>query len=169
MVWWGDERCVPPDDPRSNFRLAREALLDRLAAPPADVHRICGELEPNTAAEAYERELSGVTLDLVILGLGPDGHTASLFPNAGALWERDRRALAVEPGMEPFVPRVTLTLPMLWDAALVLFLVAGEEKAEAVERAFARPPSAATPASLVRSRAGRTLVSLDRAAAARVA
>ena len=78
-VWWNDERCVPPDDERSNFRLARETLLDRLAAPP-EIHRIRGELPPEEAAAAYDRELDGVVLDLTLQGVGPDGHTASLFP-----------------------------------------------------------------------------------------
>lgn len=163
-LWWGDERCVPPDDERSNYRLAREALLDRIAAQPA-VHRIETELGPEGAAEAYEREFAGVTLDLALLGLGADGHTASLFPNAPALSEPARRVVAAEPGLEPRVPRVTMTIPAFEDAAFVLFLVVGEDKAEAAERAFARPPDPGTPASLVRSRDGRTLTVLDQQAA----
>jgi 6-phosphogluconolactonase len=164
-VWWGDERCVPPDDPRSNYRLARESLLDRITELPAHVHRIRGELDAIAAADAYDRELAGVALDLVLLGLGADGHTASLFPNAAALDERERGAVAAEPGLEPFVPRVTMTVPVLCRAGLVLFLVAGGEKAAVAARAFAGPPDASTPASLVRSAAGRTLAVLDRAAA----
>jgi 6-phosphogluconolactonase len=164
-VWWGDERCVPPDDARSNYRLVQESLLDRLARPPAGVHRIRGELDAVAAAEAYDAELGRVTLDLALLGLGTDGHTASLFPNAATLEERDRRAVAAEPALEPFVPRVTMTLPMLSAAALVLFLVAGEEKASAAARAFAGPASRGTPASLVRSSHGRTVALLDRGAA----
>ena len=165
-VWWGDERCVPPDDARSNFRLARESLLSRLARPPAEVHRIRGELGPETAAEEYDGELAAVTLDLVLLGIGPDGHTASLFPNSPALEERDRRAIPAEPGLEPFVPRVTLTLPVLTAAREVLFLVAGGEKADAARRAFAAEPDPGTPASLVRSATGTTVAVLDAAAAA---
>jgi 6-phosphogluconolactonase len=166
-VWWGDERCVPPDDERSNYRLVREALLDRIERRPT-VHRIEAERGPDGAADAYDRDLAGVALDLALLGLGPDGHTASLFPNAPALGERARRAVAAEPGLEPRVPRVTITIPVFENAALVLFLVVGADKAEAVERAFAGAPDRATPASLVRSRRGRTVALLDPAAAARL-
>ncbi len=163
-VWWGDERCVPPDDERSNFRLARESLLDRIEREPR-VHRIQGELEPERAAAAYEQELQGVELDLILLGLGPDGHVASLFPNAPSLEERDRLVVSAPAQLEPFVDRVTLTLPALCAGHQVVFLVTGEDKADAVGRAFAGPPGPGTPASLVRSTAGRTLVVLDTAAA----
>ncbi len=165
-IYWGDERCVPPDDERSSYRLAREALLERLEHPPAVLHRIEGELEPAEAARRYDELLRGVTLDLAFQGIGPDGHTASLFPNAPALEERERRAVAAEAQLEPFVPRVTMTIPMLRAARRVVFLVVGESKAEAVRRAFAEEPSPATPASLVRSDAGETVAILDRAAAA---
>jgi 6-phosphogluconolactonase len=159
---------VPPDDDRSNFGLARRTLLDRLAAQPERVHRIRGEDEPEAAAAAYDRELAGVTLDLVLLGLGPDGHVASLFPGSPGLGEDARLAVAAEPGLEPFVPRVTLTLPPLCAGRTVLFLVSGESKAEAVARAFAGPPSPAAPGSLIRSAAGRTLAVVDAAAASRL-
>jgi len=165
-VWWGDERCVPPDDERSNYLMARQALLETLAVPPRHVHRIQGELDPETAAGAYSRELGDRELDLVLLGLGPDGHTASLFPHSPALAERERAAVAVEAGLEPFVPRVTLTLPALERARIVLFLVAGPDKADAVVRAFGGLPDPATPASLVRSARGETIAILDSAAAA---
>jgi 6-phosphogluconolactonase len=164
-VWWGDERCVPPDDERSNYRLAKETLLDRLEASPAAVHRIRGELDPEDAARAYEEELRDVTFDLVLNGLGPDGHTASLFPNAPTLEERERLVVAAEPGLEPFVPRVTLTIPALSACHEMVFLATGEGKADAVKRAFADPPSPATPASLVRSAEGPTTAVLDREAA----
>jgi 6-phosphogluconolactonase len=160
-VWWGDERCVPPDDERSNYRLAREALLDRLAGLPRAVHRIEGELDPEEAARRYDEELGGVTFDLVLLGLGPDGHTASLFPGDAALEETERLAVAVQ---RPDVARVTLTPPPLKAAAHVVFLVVGTDKADAVQRAFAAEPDPATPASLIRGR--RTTVILDRDAAA---
>lgn len=159
-LWWGDERCVPPDDERSNFRLAREALLDRLAVPPRAVHRIRGELDPEQAARLYGEELRGVTLDLVLLGLGPDGHTASLFPHDKALGEEERLAAAVQ---RPDVVRVTLTPPPLRAAHHVVFLVVGEDKADAARRAFAEAPDPATPASLIRGR-GTTAI-LDRPAA----
>lgn len=163
-LWWGDERCVAPGDPRSNFRLVRESLLDGVSRLPT-VHRIRGELEPEEAAAAYDEEIGGVRLDLAFLGLGPDGHTASLFPGSPALEERERAAVAAEPGLEPFVPRVTLTIPVLSAARLVLFLVTGEAKAEAVRRAFDSEPDPDTPAALVRSSDGRTVVILDRDAA----
>jgi 6-phosphogluconolactonase len=165
-VWWGDERAVPPDDERSNYRLVRETLLDLLETPPAAVHRVEGELGAAEAARRYDEALENVTLDLALNGIGPDGHTASLFPHAPALDERERRAVAAEPGLEPFVARVTLTPPVFDAAALLVYLVTGAAKAEAVQRAFAEEPSPATPASLVRGR--RTIALLDRAAAIRL-
>jgi 6-phosphogluconolactonase len=167
-LWWGDERCVPPEDERSNFRLAREKLLDRLEAQPREIQRIRGELAPQEAADEYDRLLQGVRLDLVLLGLGPDGHAASLFPSQPTLDERERRAIAAEAKLEPFVDRVTMTVPVLCSAPLVLFIVAGAQKADAVERAFARAPGPATPASLIRSASGRTAVVVDTAAATRL-
>jgi 6-phosphogluconolactonase len=163
-AWWGDERCVPPEDERSNYRLARESLLDRLSSPPR-VHRIRGELEPAEAAAEYERELGETRLDLVLLGLGPDGHVASLFPDALTLEERERRVVPAEAGLEPFVPRVTLTLPVLCSGCSVLFLVTGEAKAEAARAAFVEQPSERTPGSLVRARGGASVAILDHAAA----
>jgi 6-phosphogluconolactonase len=164
-VWWGDERCVPPDDHRSNFLLAKRALLDHLEAQPREVHRIRGELEPQEAADEYDSALQGVRLALNLLGIGPDGHTASLFPCAPGLGEEERLAIAAEPGLDPKVARVTMTPPMLRNADLVLFLVAGEDKAEAAARAFAGPESRLTPAGLIRSTGGQTIAILDRAAA----
>jgi 6-phosphogluconolactonase len=167
-LWWGDDRCVPPEDERSNFRLARECLLDRLSAQPREVHRIRGELGAEAAAAEYDAELEDARLDLVLLGIGGDGHTASLFPNQPTLDERSRRAIPAEAKLEPFVDRVTLTVPVLCSAPEVLFLVTGEAKAEALERAFGRPPDPGTPASLVRSAGGRTRVIADAAAASRL-
>jgi 6-phosphogluconolactonase len=164
-LWWGDDRCVPPDDDRSNFKLARDSLLDRLEAQPAEVRRIRGELGAEVAADEYDGLLRDVRLGFVLLGLGPDGHTASLFPNAPALAERERRAVAAVAQLEPFVDRVTMTVPVLSSAPEVVFIVTGEGKAEAAERAFARPPDPSTPASLIRSTAGTTRVVADRAAA----
>ena len=165
-VWWGDERCVPPEDANSNFGMAKHTLLDRLRGRPSAVHRIRGELDPEEAAAEYDAALQGVRLSLNLLGIGPDGHTASLFPNAPGLHERERLAIAAEPGLDPKVPRVTMTPPMLSNADIVLFLVTGEAKAQAAARAFAGPESAATPASLIRAEFGETVAILDRAAAA---
>src|SRR6185437_3081054 len=109
-VWWGDERCVPPDDERSNYLLGRRSLLDRLERLP-DVHRIRGELSPAAGAEEYERAIEGVPLDLLLLGLGPDAHAASLFPSSPQLQERSRLVTYGPAGLEPFVDRVTLTVP----------------------------------------------------------
>lgn len=164
-LWFVDERCVPPSDHRSNHRLVREALLDGLAVPP-NVHRVRGERPPEEAAAEYDEELRGRELHLAVLGIGADGHTASLFPHAPALEERERLAVAVEAGLEPHVPRVTMTIPAIAAAELALYLVTGEGKAEAVERAFRGPPGPDTPASLVRGR--RTVAVLDAAAAARM-
>lgn len=165
-VWWADERCVPPDDERSNYRLVRESLLDRLDRGAAIEHRIRGEVPPDQAADLYEAELKGVVFDLVLLGLGADGHTASLFPNDPALDELRRRAVPVR---RADVDRVTLTIPVLNAAETVVFLVAGEEKAPAVARAFTGKSDPATPASLVRSASGTTIACLDRAAAGALA
>ena len=166
-VWWGDERCVPPEDERSNFRLARETLLDRLEGQP-QVHRIRGEADPDQAAEEYDGELRGVTLDVVLLGLGPDGHVASLFPNEPSLAERGRLVVHTQARLEPFVDRISLTLPALCAGGEVVFLVTGTEKADAVARALGGGPDPATPGSLIRANSGKTLAFLDRAAAAKL-
>ena len=143
-LWFSDERCVPPDDERSNYGMARDALFDRLPGEAPDVRRIPGELGPDAGAAAYETELRAAfgegipRFDLVLLGLGPDGHCASLFPGDPALEERERLAVGVaRAGLAPLVPRVTLTLPVLNAARQVLFLVTGADKAAAAARAFA--------------------------------
>ena len=163
-LWWGDERCVPPEDERSNFRLARERLLDGLSAQPREVHRIRGELGAEAAAAEYDAALDGVELNLVLLGVGGDGHTASLFPDQPTLDERSRRAIPAEAKLEPFVDRVTLTVPALCSAPEVLFLVTGEQKADAVARAFRGPVTEEVPASLLRSGTAPIDVYLDPAA-----
>ena len=168
-IWWGDERCVPPTDQRSNYGMARAALLDRLEAQPAAVHRIQGELGRDDGVAEYKHELAGVgTFDLVLLGLGPDGHVASLFPNFPTLDVTSRDVLGSQAGHEPFVDRISLTLPRLCNTHELLFLVAGEDKADAVARALAGQPSHATPGSLARSAEGTTRAVLDRAAASKL-
>jgi 6-phosphogluconolactonase len=170
---WGDERCVPPEDERSNYGMARAALLDRLSVPPAAVNRIAGELGSEPGARRYEEELRAAfgdglpTFGLLLLGLGPDGHCASLFPNAPSLEERERAVVGVESaGLPPLVPRVSLTLPALNAAREVIFLIAGKDKAQAVRDAFAADPDPAVPASLVQPAGDRSTVVLDPAAAA---
>ena len=176
-LWFGDERCVPQDHEHSNFGMARRALLSRLgtgAAAP-DVRRMEGERGPEEGAAAYEEALreefgdAPPRLDLVLLGLGPDMHTASLFPGDPALGAEGRFAVGVEtPGMAPLVPRITLTLDAINAARDVLFLVAGEDKADAVAGAFGDAPGPHAPASLVRPEAGNLTLLLDPAAAARL-
>jgi 6-phosphogluconolactonase len=165
--WFTDERCVPPDHQHSNFGMAERALLSRIEG--ATVHRMRGELGPEDGADAYENELDQFgpdELDFVLLGVGTDAHICSLFPGDEALGERDRRVVGVEtPGMAPLVSRITLTLPVVNAGAQIVFLVAGEDKAEAIRRVFAGPPDPSAPGSLVE---GEVVALLDPAAAARL-
>ena len=164
--WWGDERCVPPGDQRSNYGMAKAALLDRLEGEPAAVHRMQGELGRDDGVAEYKHELAGVdTFDLVLLGLGPDGHVASLFPNFPTLDVTSRDVIGSEAGHEPFVDRISLTLPRICNTHELLFLATGEDKADAVGRAFGGKPSPQTPGSLARATEGTTRAVLDRAAA----
>jgi len=171
-LWFGDDRAVGPEHEHSNYLMARESLLDRMPSAPRAVHRIQGELGAGEAAKAYEAELRGAgapPMDLLLLGIGPDAHCASLFPRDAALGERERLVVGVPtPGMAPFVSRVTLTLPVLNAANEVVFLISGEDKAEAVARAFGDAPDPDAPASLVRPEPGRLTVLLDAAAGARL-
>jgi 6-phosphogluconolactonase len=179
VLWFGDERCVPQDDERSNYRMVRESLLDPIleaggGAGRPEVHRIEGELGPAAAADAYEaavRDAGRPPFDLLLLGLGPDGHTLSLFPDQETLSERSRWVIGVErAGLEPFVPRVSLTLAALASARQVMFLVTGAGKADAVAAAFGpgARPDPHVPASLVPEIADDVIVLLDAAAAAKL-
>ena len=168
-LWWGDERCAPVEDERSNYHMARIALIDRLTVAPAKIHRMRGELGRDDGALAYEQELGPLQrFDLLLLGLGPDGHVASLYPDQPTLDVTDRRVIGAEAKLEPFIDRITLTLPMLRAADEVLFLVAGADKADAARRAFADEPSRSTTGSLVRAVDGRTVAVLDAAAASQL-
>ena len=171
-VWFSDERCVPPDDGLSNFRMANDALLGRIMHDRRPtVMRMEGELGPDAGAASYEalvREHLGGSprWDLMLLGLGPDSHCASLFPGKPEVEERGRLVAGVPlAGMEPQVPRVTLTLPALNEARRVVFLVTGADKAKAVVRAFGDPADPTSPAAQVRPSAGELTVILDEAAA----
>lgn len=170
-VLWGDERCVPPDDPRSNYAMAREALLDRVPVRPDAVHRIRGELGPEAGAADYHDVVAGIPdLDLALLGVGADGHTASLFP--GQVDPDDRRwaqGVRAPPGVEP-PDRVTLTLRALNAFSEAIFLVTGQEKRAVVEAARTAqaggPGPDAMPALRVRP-ATAPLWIVDRAASGR--
>jgi len=173
--FWGDERHVPPDHPDSNYRMAHEALLSKVLVPAANVQRIKSEYpEAHRAADEYDqrlREFFAVTVghfpqfDLLLLGMGPDGHTASLFPGTVALHERTR--LVVANWVEKFnTDRITLTPPVLNNAARIIFLIGGEEKAEtlrAVLQGEQQPER--FPAQLISPTQGTLLWLVDRSAA----
>ncbi|MGO9974428.1 MAG: 6-phosphogluconolactonase [Solirubrobacteraceae bacterium] len=181
ILWFGDERCVAPDDERANYRMAVETLLDPLAAAGVKpvCHRIPAEGGPEVAALAYERLLRNTwragapAFDLVLAGIGPDGHTLSLFPGQPSVTERERLVVGVtQAGLEPFVPRVSLTLPALAGTARVVVLATGAGKVDAVARAFGEGavPDANVPASMLASAVapGALTVLLDAAAAERL-
>jgi 6-phosphogluconolactonase len=168
-ILWGDERCVPPDDPRSNYRMAREALLDRVPIPPRQIHRIRGEDFPEEAAEEYERELrelrSHGSLNLVLLGLGEDGHTASLFPGQVVMHERGRWVLAT-PAPDGTMWRVTLTPPPINAARNVTFVVSGESKAARLQEVLQGPFNPdLLPAQAIQPTKGQLTWMVDQAAA----
>jgi 6-phosphogluconolactonase len=179
-VFWGDERCVGPDDARSNYRMAREALLDHVPLPESNVHRIRGEIDPNEAAADYEHTLrnffqgqgGNATLapafDLVLLGMGDDGHTASLFPGTQVIDEQ-RRWVAPNWVEKVAMWRITLTPPVLNDAHDVMFLVAGADKAtrlqQVLEGAF-RPHE--LPSQVVQPPNGNVHWMIDAAAATKL-
>lgn len=175
LVFFGDERCVPPDHPWSNYRMAREALLDRVPLPPGNVYRMAGEQPPEDAATVYAAglrsafDLAGSTrprFDLILLGMGDDGHTASLFPDTPALAERRRLVVPNQPPsyVQPAVTRITLTFPTLNAARAVLFLVAGVGKAEKVGAILGRGQPEVLPAGQVQPRQGQLVWLLDQAA-----
>jgi 6-phosphogluconolactonase len=169
-VWYSDERCVPEDHEWSNHAMAEAALLSHLDPRPV-VMRMEGELGHERGADAYEalvRERLGdePRWDLLLLGLGPDSHTASLFPGKPEVNVTDRLVVGVpEAGMEPQVPRISLALPAINAARHIVFLVTGESKREAVRRAFGDEPDPSSPAAHVRPVDGELTVYLDAAAA----
>jgi 6-phosphogluconolactonase len=168
-LWLGDERVVSPEDERSNFRMIRDQLGEE-----APIERVLTEQGPVAAAGDYEARLREALgnlprLELALMGLGPDGHTASLFPGKPEIGETERLVVEVPiAGMEPQVPRVTMTLPVFDAARNVVFLVAGADKADAMLRAFGDPQDPSAPASHVRPSDGRLVVLADEAAAAKL-
>jgi len=186
--FWGDERCVPPDHPDSNYLMAREAMLAYLPVPQENIHRIESELTPGQAARAYEEQIrefyrkvlsnrglragsSAIpSFDLILLGMGEDGHTASLFPGTPALAESQRWVTAVEHNQPPppLVDRVTLTLPLINAARQVVFIVAGENKAARLEQVLAGRSDPPLPVQLVQPASGNLTWMVDQAAGVRL-
>ena len=176
-VFWGDERTVPPDDDQSNYRMGREELLVHVPVPVEQIHRIQAENRPDEAAASYEqvlREVFGLAVGeppdfgLMLLGIGADGHTASLFPGTRALEETDRLVVEnVVPQLD--TTRITVTAPVITEAANILVLVAGADKADAVQRALEAPYDPdQTPSQIIRTAVGRVTWLLDEAAASRL-
>jgi 6-phosphogluconolactonase len=171
-VFFGDERCVPPEDPRSNYRMADETLLSRVPIPAAQVHRMRGELPPAEAASEYEGELREFfgdeppRLDLILLGMGDNGHTASLFPGLTAVREQ-RRWVVAEDVVEVGMWRITLTPVVLNLAREALFLVAGSAKASMLRQVLEGPYTPdKLPAQIVRPSPGEVIWLVDADAAA---
>ena len=175
FFFWGDERHVPPDDPESNFRMTQETLLSKVPIPTANIFRIPAENpDASAAAEAYEQTLRNFfslvpgefpRFDLILLGIGPDGHTASLFPDTAALQEKSR--LVVANWVEKLqTSRITLTLPVLNAARCVAFLVSGTDKSAALHEVLEGNASAERyPSKLVQPNEGKLIWFVDRAAA----
>ena len=180
-LWFTDDRCVGPDDERSNYKMVKESLLDPLGQAGVEVEfcrRILGERGYEQGAIEYERELEhvgggpgAIRFELVLLGVGPDGHICSMFPRQPSLDERARFVVGVQAaGLEPYVPRVTLTFTALSHAKRVLVLATGESKADAIAAAFAddAPHTHEVPASLLSEHVEDIVIVLDEAAAARL-
>jgi 6-phosphogluconolactonase len=176
-LFWVDERTVPPDHADSNYRMTREALLDRVGLQPDQIHRIHGELEPEVAAAQYEYELrrafrlegaEAPRFDIVTLGMGGDGHTASLFPHTEAINEMGRLVVANRvPQLD--TSRITLTWPVINHAREVFFLIAGADKAERLKEVFLGPKDVERlPSQLIWPASGILTLILDKAAAAQL-
>ena len=163
--YWGDERCVPPDHSASNFKMAQEALLSKISIQEDHIFRMKGELEPSSGATDYEKTLKNSpllceqpdstkklpTFDLVLLGLGIDGHTASLFPGTEVLAEKSRLVCAVPaPAADPAVPRLTLTLPVINNSRHVWFIIAGPQKGAIADTILAQNSSQEYPAAQIK-------------------
>ena len=179
-LWIGDERCVDPSDERSNLRMIRESLMDPLGERPdlPEIHPMHGELGPEAGAADYEQLLrksapagGSPRFDLMLLGIGPDAHTLSLFPGQPTLSERERLVVGVpEAGHEPFVPRISMTLAAVALARQVVLLASGESKAQAIAASFGpgAEPDPATPCSMLAGAAEELVVLIDPAAASQL-
>jgi 6-phosphogluconolactonase len=173
-LFWVDERCVPPTDKDSNYRMTNEAMLEHVPLPAAHVHRMEGELEPEVAAARYEvvlREEFGAGMpvfDLVVLGMGDDGHTASLFPHTAGLHEKTRFVIANHvPQKDTW--RITLTAPVINSGRAVAFEIEGEDKAPVIQDVFLGPyDPESKPSQLIRPESGALTLLLDQAAAAKL-
>ncbi len=174
-LFFADERCVPLDDADSNYRLVRQQLLAHVAIPPEQIHPINPALPPAAAAEEYTTRLrhtfgdapSPPRFDALLLGMGPDGHTASLFPGHPLLAEKQRWVAAITDSPKPPPERITLTLPLLNAARLVIFIATGSSKAQLLPHIF--EPNASLPAGMVRPAAGQLHWLVDAPAAANLA
>lgn len=177
QLFWVDERCVAPEHPESNYGMTKAAMLDKVPLPPANVHRMEGELDPEEASWRYEAEIRNTfklegaetpTFDLILLGMGPDGHTASLFPHTEGLNELSRICMANHvPQKDTW--RLTLTWPVITQGREVVFLVEGPEKAEILSTVFTGKYDPDTyPAQLIRPASGKLTLLLDAAAAAKL-
>jgi 6-phosphogluconolactonase len=171
-IFFGDERCVPPDHPESNFRMARETLLSKVPIPPDNVHRMRGEIDPNEAAKEYglmlKEKFGDDGLDLIFLGLGEDGHTASLFPGTAAVNETHHRCVAnyAEHSTTGKSWRITLTAPFINRCREVMFLVAGAAKSKALASVLEGPPQPQKiPAQLIQPASGKLIWLIDAQAA----
>ncbi|HEY6846386.1 MAG TPA: 6-phosphogluconolactonase [Terracidiphilus sp.] len=175
-LYWVDERCVPPDQADSNYRMTREAMLDHVPLKPEQIHRVEGELDPETAAARYESELRNTfrlegaetpRFDLVALGMGPDGHTASLFPRTEAIHELSRLSVANHVPQQKDSWRITLTWPVINHASSVFFLIAGNDKAAVLNEVLTgRRDPERLPSQLIWPASGILTLILDKAAAA---
>jgi 6-phosphogluconolactonase len=175
-LYWVDERCVPPDHADSNYRMTREAMLDHVPLKPEQIHRVEGELDPEAAAARYESELrNGFRLegaetprfDLIALGMGPDGHTASLFPHTEAIHELNRLSVANHVPQQKDSWRITLTWPVINHASSVFFLIAGNDKAAVLKQVLTgRRDPEQLPSQLIWPASGILTLILDKAAAA---
>ena len=177
QLFWVDERCVPPDNHESNFLMTKTAMLDEVPLPPENIHRMEGELDPEEAASRYEAEIRNAfklegaqtpTFDLIMLGLGPDGHTASLFPHTEGLNEMARIVIANHvPQKDTW--RISLTWPVITQGRAVAFEIVGKDKAEMVRTVWAGKYDPETwPAQLIRPASGKLTLLLDTAAAAQL-